>query len=341
MQIGCEEGIYHDYLKQLSTYPLLTQSQEKELLCIVKRFDKTSVEYNNAFNTLVTSNLRLVVSIVRPYANGMVSVMDLIQDGTIGLITAIEKFNVEKGLKLSTYATWWIRQAVQKSYQKQVATVCIPQFRFDQYTTINTAKKTYYREHGTEPTCRELAEMLGDKIGLSCGSQALTKTIKDLEKKVKNHSCSAEEYSQLQECKERLLNLRAKQIDDICHLMEQPDLELDSMVSHTDDGKTRQLKVSDVIPDPRGVDPELHALDNCLADELHEAINSLPQQERYIFEHRYGINGAEKLTLKCLAADCGISIEKVRQIQDSAVREISHTVARKDISPEAVRRAFQ
>lgn len=338
MYIGSDESIYRTYLRKLNEYPLLEPERERVLLCTIHNCEASSPEYCSAFSELVTSNLRLVVSVVKHYANGMASTMDLIQDGTLGLITAIKKFDIERGFKLSTYATWWIRQAVQKSYQKQVSTATIPQFRFDQYTLINAARTKYRQAAGEDPTYYQLAEMIGNRISSSGGDPKLANKIRKLEQKVKACSeNSLEDMEELDACKARLLDLQAKQIESICLLMEQPDLELDACVSNGDGSRTRQMKFSDVIPDPHCQNPEEYAIGQTPAEVLYVVLGQLPFQERFVLECRFGVNGTKKMTLRELSERTGVSQERVRQIQQQAMQDAKYLMLAKGISSESIR----
>src|SRR3954462_801761 len=108
------------FLTQASKYPLLTAAEEIELAKRIEQGDKT------AKDRMITSNLRLVVSIAKHYRGHGLSLLDLIQEGIIGLIRAVEKFDWRRGLKFSTYATWWIRQAVQRGIADKATTVRLP-----------------------------------------------------------------------------------------------------------------------------------------------------------------------------------------------------------------------
>lgn len=140
------------YLKKIGEFKLLSTEQEMILAKQAKEGDQKSVEL------LAESNLRLVISIAKKHIGRGLPFLDLINEGNIGLMKAIEKFDYEKGYKFSTYATWWIRQAITRSVADKSRTIRIPVHMID---TINKMKKTYKRmtqEFGREPTDEELAE---------------------------------------------------------------------------------------------------------------------------------------------------------------------------------------
>jgi len=124
-------------------------------------FDAKVRLYQQAKNTMVTANLRLVVSIAKKYANQGLNIQDLIQEGSLGLINAVKKFDPEKGCKFSTYATYWIKQAVTRALADQSRTIRLPVHINDFLKNLRKAHRQFFVEHGRFPTEDELAEILG------------------------------------------------------------------------------------------------------------------------------------------------------------------------------------
>ena len=149
------------YLKEIGTVPLLSPDEEKDLAMRMADGD------TYARDRLVEANLRLVVSIAKRYVGRGMHFLDLIQEGNLGLIKAVEKFDYTKGFKFSTYATWWIRQAITRAIADQARTIRIPVHMVE---TINKVKKvfsTLLHENGHEPTAEEIAEVMNiapDKV---------------------------------------------------------------------------------------------------------------------------------------------------------------------------------
>ena len=140
------------YLKEIGKVPLLTQEEENELALAMEAGDKA------AKKRLVSSNLRLVVSIAKRYVGRGMHFLDLIQEGNLGLIKAVEKFDYRKGFKFSTYATWWIRQAITRSIADQARTIRIPVHMVETINKLLRVSKQLLQELGREPNADEIAK---------------------------------------------------------------------------------------------------------------------------------------------------------------------------------------
>src|SRR5690242_7274324 len=140
------------FLYEAGRYPLLTAAEEVELAKLTERGDREAKE------RMINSNLRLVVSIAKRYQGHGLSLLDLIQEGIIGLIRAVEKFDWRRGFKFSTYATWWIRQAVQRGVANKARTIRIPVHIADREQRIARAERTLAPKLGRQPTEEEVAK---------------------------------------------------------------------------------------------------------------------------------------------------------------------------------------
>jgi len=140
------------FLRDAGRHPLLTAAQEVELAKRIERGD------GQAKQTMIQSNLRLVVSIAKNYRNQGLPFLDLIQEGTLGLIRAVEKFDWRRGYKFSTYATWWIRQAVARALADKARTIRMPVHIVERMQKLNRAERTLWTQLGREPTLEEIAE---------------------------------------------------------------------------------------------------------------------------------------------------------------------------------------
>ncbi len=177
-----EEDPVRLYLKEIGKVPLLTQSEEVDLarkneagreaslrlregadsltreeLRRLRRQERTGLE---ARRKLVEANLRLVVSIAKRYVGRGMLFLDLIQEGNLGLIRAVEKFDFRRGYKFSTYATWWIRQAITRAIADQARTIRVPVHMVESINKLNRVQKSLVQEMGREPTPEEIAELM-------------------------------------------------------------------------------------------------------------------------------------------------------------------------------------
>lgn len=149
------------YLREIGKIPLLTPSQERELA------RRAQAGNERAKRKLVESNLRLVVSIAKRYIGRGLPFLDLIQEGNIGLLKAVDKFDWRKGYKFSTYATWWIRQAITRAIADQARTIRIPVHMVETINKLNRLTREYYQKYGEQPSMDELAKLMDrpvDKI---------------------------------------------------------------------------------------------------------------------------------------------------------------------------------
>lgn len=146
------------FLKDIGKIPLLSAEEEIKLAERMRNGDEA------AKNRLIEANLRLVVSIAKKYVRRGMQFLDLIQEGNMGLIKAVEKFDYTKGFKFSTYATWWVRQAITRAIADQARTIRIPVHMVETITRVKKAQSQLLHENGCEPNEEEIAEFLGMSV---------------------------------------------------------------------------------------------------------------------------------------------------------------------------------
>ncbi len=151
---GNAEDPVRMYLKEIGRIPLLSSEEEIEL---AKRMEEGDEE---AKKKLSEANLRLTVSIAKRYSGRGMQFLDLIQEGNLGLIKAVEKFDYRKGYKFSTYATWWIRQSITRAIADQARTIRIPVHMVETMNRVNRTSRRLLQEYGREPTPEEIAEAM-------------------------------------------------------------------------------------------------------------------------------------------------------------------------------------
>src|SRR5271155_795207 len=155
------------YLREIGQIPLLTPDQEIELAAKIKRGDKA------ARSLMIRSNLRLVVKIAHDYANLGLPLLDLISEGNVGLMKAVERFDPTKGGKLSTYGAWWIKQSIKRALANQSKTIRLPVHLVDKISKMRRVSLQMSEELGREPTDEELSE----EIGISSGKLSQLETV--------------------------------------------------------------------------------------------------------------------------------------------------------------------
>ena len=163
---GIGDSVAH-YMKKIGRIPLLTPQEEYETAKAVSEGDQKAKE------KLIDSNLRLVVSIARDYLNRGLSMQDLIQEGNIGLMRAVEKFDYSRGFRFSTYATWWIRQSMTRAIADQSRDIRLPVHMNDQVVKVRRAQRSLVQELHREQTTKEIAEKLGNGMTEENVSQIL------------------------------------------------------------------------------------------------------------------------------------------------------------------------
>jgi RNA polymerase primary sigma factor len=160
--LSCDDRA--DMRKEHRDLMLTTLESPRSLRSRVQMLEKLKVEYEAAKRNLSASNLRLVVSIAKKYRNRGLSFLDLIQEGNTGLMRAVDKYEYRRGFKFSTYATWWIRQAITRAIADQARTIRIPVHMIDVLSKLRTTAKKLLHELGREPSCEEIAEAAGVPI---------------------------------------------------------------------------------------------------------------------------------------------------------------------------------
>lgn len=154
---GSDDGAvdsFHEYKKSIGAIPLLTPEEELELAIRMENGDAYAKQ------KLVESNLRLVINIAKHYVNNGLDMADLIQEGNIGLMKAVDKFDYKKGFKLSTYATWWIKQGITRAIADQGKTIRVPVHMVENVSKIKRTAKLLLEEYNCEPTVKEISERM-------------------------------------------------------------------------------------------------------------------------------------------------------------------------------------
>ena len=279
------EDLFRLYLNEVARYKLLSAEEEKEALIKYKCNNDTAAK-----ELLINSNLRLVVSIAKKYKNVGIAFMDVIQYGNLGLIKAVEKFDLKFECKLSTYATWWIRQAIVRGINDYSRTIRIPVHAAEQSTKINKAKGILYEKLGRTPTDEELTDYINENRMLNYKK---TKLLPDDLKVYK------EFYSQ------------------------NSVVSLDTPITNSADDDN-DSNLSDFIPSSYNLEQEVEKslISSIIMEVLDEV---LTEREKKVICYRFGLCGNSVLTLEQVGRELKVTRERIRQIERTAIRKLSRS----------------
>ena len=255
------------YLKEIGQIKLLSAEEEVELAKRVSEGDQ------EAKNKLTEANLRLVVSIAKKYGGRGLHILDLIQEGNTGLIRAVDKFDWTKGNKFSTYATWWIRQAITRAIADQARTIRVPVHMVEVINKATRCNRKLVQELGREPTVEEIAAELGLPV----------------EKIIEANRTAADTLS------------------------------LDTPVGDEED-----TSIGSFVEDERTPGPADATSNAMLAEALTEILGTLTEREADVLRMRFGMYDGRTHTLEEVGQIFGVTRERIRQIENKAIRKLRH-----------------
>ena len=262
------------YLKEIGQVRLLSAEEEVELAKRVADGDQF------AKNKLTEANLRLVVSIAKKYSGRGLHILDLIQEGNTGLIRAVDKFDWTKGNKFSTYATWWIRQAITRAIADQARTIRVPVHMVEVINKATRCNRKLVQELGREPTVEEIAAELNLPV----------------EKIIEANRTAADTLS------------------------------LDTPVGDEED-----TSIGSFVEDERTPGPADATSNALLAEALKEILDTLTEREADVLRMRFGMYDGRTHTLEEVGQIFGVTRERIRQIENKAIRKLRHPSRAKKI----------
>lgn len=268
------EGALASYLQEIGKLPLITVAEEKTLARKIKKGD------SKAHEKMIQSNLRLVVKIAQDYSNYGLPILDLISEGNIGLMKAVDRFDPNRGNKFSTYAAWWIKQGIKRALANQSKTIRLPVHLIDKLARMRRINMQLTEEFGREPTDDELADEL---------------------------------------------NLPLKKISQL-RRVSMKTTSLNTLVGEED-----STELADLVPDENTVSPSEFLSDQALRQSLSKIFHVLDERERTILSLRFPLlEESKQLTLEEVGQKLKVTRERIRQIQNSALKKLKLELDRQD-----------
>ncbi|MBI3912957.1 MAG: RNA polymerase sigma factor RpoD [Chloroflexi bacterium] len=312
------------YLREIGRVPLLKGNEESTLAEQVQlgEFAQVNIKRANlsqktkaklraairagdiASTHLAEANLRLVVSVAKRYIGRGMSFLDLIQEGNIGLLRAVERFDYSKGYKFSTYATWWIRQAITRSIADQARTIRIPVHMVETINRLVRVTRRLTQELGREPNSDQVA--LEMEILLPEDRRAI----------IENERRGGILDPRL----ERIWKRAAAKVRRIMKVAQEP------MSLETPIGSEENSSLGDFIPDETTLGPTDAASRQMLKEQMQDVLEQLSAREREVLELRFGLKDGTTRTLEEVGQAFGVTRERIRQIEAKALRKLRHPI---------------
>ena len=264
-------AVLNTYLLEIGRIPLLTPDEEIEIARRIQNGDAAARE------RMINANLRLVVTIARDYIKLGLPLLDLISEGNIGLMKAVDRYDPKKGTKLSTYASWWIKQAIKRALTNQSKTIRLPEKTIEKISRMRRVSAQMSNDLSREPTEDELAEELG---------------------------IATEKVAQL-----RSVSLRPESLD-------------------APIGADELTELGEYVPDKQTQTPFELLREKDFSDQIDRVLKTLNKREATIVTERFGLNGTTAKPLEQVAGIIGVTRERVRKLELTALAKLRHAFSK-------------
>lgn len=276
---------------------------------LFSEMDAIHVRAVDANQALIRANLRLVVSVAKRYLGRGMSLLDLIQEGNLGLLRAIGKFDARRGFKFSTYATWWIRQSINRSIAEQARTIRIPVHLFESVSRILRAQRHLTQVLGRDPSNAELA--------LEVGYLSASDVQAILRAHSENEPINLEVQGRLDSASQKVIR--------VLRSAEEP-VSLEGPVGDEDSSL-----LGDFIEDEDALSPMDSAARDMLREQVQHALEALSEREREVLELRFGLKDGKEHTLEEVSRYFDVTRERIRQIEAKALRKLRHPARSREL----------